>query len=102
MGAAVMRLWLKFRKAGLPAVMGAMMAAGSASGAHPCASCHPQKVAGYAATQMAHSLGVPGRELAGKFFHAPSKTQFTIQMSHGRMIQRMDRNGVTSEYPVAY
>ncbi|HEV2349928.1 MAG TPA: multiheme c-type cytochrome [Terriglobia bacterium] len=93
----------KSRNASLAAALAAMvMAAWPAWSAHPCAECHPKEVAGYAATQMAHSLGHPGSEPSGKYFHAPSKTQFTIQVSHGRMIQRMERGGVTSEYPVAY
>ncbi len=91
------------RKARLPAALAAMMAtAWPAWGGHPCAECHAKEVAGFAATQMGQSLGHPGREPSGKYFHAPSKTQFTIQVNHGQMIQRMERDGVTSEYPVAY
>lgn len=99
----IMRMRLKPRNASLPATLAMIaMAAWPALGAHPCAECHPKEVAGYAATQMAHSLGHPGSEPSGKYFHATSKTQFTIQVSHGRMVQGMARGGVTSEYPVAY
>lgn len=69
---------------------------------HPCAQCHPQEVAGYATTQMAHSLGHPTPQPSGKYFHALSKSQFTIECNNSRMVQRMERDGVTSEYPVAY
>lgn len=70
--------------------------------AHPCASCHPKEVAGYAATPMGHSLGRSAHEPSGEYFHAPSKTRFTIQTGRDGMVQRMEREGVTSEYKVAY
>jgi len=69
---------------------------------HPCAQCHPKEVAGYAATQMAHSLGRPAPQPSGKYFHPLSKTQFTIESNSSRMVQRMERDGITSEYQVAY
>jgi hypothetical protein len=51
---------------------------------------------------MAHSLGRPARAHSGTYFHALSKTHFTIQAGPGGMVQRMEREGVTSEYKVAY
>jgi len=74
------------RMARLPAALAAMMVAWPAWGAHPCAECHAKEVAGFSATQMGQSLGRPGREPSGKYFHAPSKTQFTIQVNHGQMV----------------
>jgi len=68
---------------------------------HPCAQCHPREVAGYAATQMAHSLGPP-REPSGKFTHSVSNTHFSIKSSDSRMVQQLERNGVAAEYTVAY
>ena len=69
---------------------------------HPCAKCHAKEVAGYTATQMAHSLGRPTPQPSGKFFHSLSKTQFTIDSNNSSMIQRMEREGVNSGYQVAY
>src|SRR5579862_3317420 len=98
-----MRSRFKSRSVVLPCALAAMaVAAWPAWGAHPCAECHAKEVAGYASTQMAHSLGRPGREPPANYFHEPSRTQFTIQASHGQMIQGMERGGVTSAYPVAY
>jgi Cytochrome c554 and c-prime/Tetratricopeptide repeat len=69
---------------------------------HPCAPCHPKEVAGYAATQMAHSLGPATLQPSGKFTHAASKTQFTIESIDARMIQRLERNGVSGEHQPLY
>ncbi|HLW79472.1 MAG TPA: multiheme c-type cytochrome, partial [Terriglobia bacterium] len=89
--------------AGIEAVMAAgVCMAQPAQAAHPCAACHPAEVAGYAATQMAHSLGRPASEPAGKFTHAPSKTQFWIVSRDSKMVQGLERNGVKGEYDVAY
>ncbi len=69
---------------------------------HPCAQCHPQEVAGYAATQMAHSLGPTTSEPSGKFTHAASNTRFTIESSGSQMVQRLERNGVSGEHRPVY
>jgi tetratricopeptide (TPR) repeat protein len=70
--------------------------------AHPCAPCHPKEVAGYAGTQMAHSLGPTKLQPSGKFTHAASKTCFTIESSGAGMIQRLERNGVSGEHQPLY
>jgi len=70
--------------------------------AHPCAQCHPKEVAGYAATQMGRSLGPTTPEPPGNFVHAASKTRFTIESSDSRMIQRLERNGVSGQHEAAY
>ncbi|HEV2494738.1 MAG TPA: multiheme c-type cytochrome [Terriglobia bacterium] len=69
---------------------------------HPCAQCHPKEVAGYAKTQMAHSLGPATRVPSGKFTHAVSKTQFTIESDGSRMVQRVERGGVKGDYKIDY
>jgi hypothetical protein len=51
---------------------------------------------------MAHSLGVPTREPSGNFVHVASNTQFSIESTGSRMVQRISRNGVSAEYDVAY
>ena len=63
----------------------------------PCAQCHPKEVAGYAATQMAHSLGRPARAPSGKFIHSGSNTRFSIESSNSRMVQRLERNGIAAD-----
>lgn len=91
------------RKASVPATLAIILATvvpGRCD--HPCAQCHPQEVEGYAATQMAHTLERPTPQPSGTYFHALSKSQFNIESNGSRMIQRMERDGVTSEYPVAY
>jgi len=84
------------------AVLAAAVTALPAWCGHPCAPCHPKEVAGYAATQMAHSLGPTTLQPPGKFTHAASKTHFTIESSDARMIQRLERNGVSGEHQAIY
>jgi Cytochrome c554 and c-prime len=69
---------------------------------NPCAVCHPKEVAGFAATQMGHSLGLPTPVPAGKFFHAPSNSEFSIKFDKAGMIQTMARDGQTVEYRPAF
>ena len=78
------------------------LAALPAWSAHPCAQCHPKEVAGYAATQMAHSLGPTTPKPPGNFTHPASKTRFTIESSDSGMIQRLERNGASGEHQALY
>ncbi|MGH7070982.1 MAG: hypothetical protein ACREFO_13365, partial [Acetobacteraceae bacterium] len=57
---------------------------------------------GYLRTPMAHSMGSPDRGPGGSFDAAASGTRFTIRPGDGRMIQSIERDGFTSQYPVAY
>ena len=68
----------------------------------PCARCHPKEVQGFLATPMAHSMGWPGRGPSGTFYHSLSATRFTIRSSPGHMTQRMERDGLASQYSIAY
>jgi tetratricopeptide (TPR) repeat protein len=70
--------------------------------AHPCESCHPNEVAGYARSPMSNSLRRAAREPEGAFTAAASATHFTIHSSSNGSLQRMERNGQASEYPVAF
>ena len=67
-----------------------------------CASCHPKETAGYATTQMAHSLGAVSTEPAGEFVHAASKTRFSVEADSGGMVQRLKREGFSGAYHPAY
>lgn len=99
---------LKFRGlqgAALSIALAAICAAGAmnpAAGVHRCAQCHAREVAGFLPTPMAHSMGPPDRGTSGTFDHAFSGTRFTIRSGGGMMTQTIERNGVTSDYPVAY
>ena len=69
---------------------------------HPCIACHPREVAGYSATQMAHSLGAPTRVTSATFKHALSNTVFSVQSTRSGMVQRIERNGLQAEYKIPY
>src|SRR5579863_651854 len=69
---------------------------------HVCAQCHPKEVAGYARTQMAHSLGPATRVPAGRFTHAASGTHFFIESRASGMTQALERGGVKGDYKIAY
>jgi len=68
----------------------------------PCARCHPREVQGFLATPMANSMGPPGRGTSGTFYHSESGTRFTIRASADHMTQRMERDGLASQYSIAY
>ncbi|MGO8789200.1 MAG: multiheme c-type cytochrome [Terriglobia bacterium] len=70
--------------------------------AHPCAQCHPREVAGYAATAMAHSLGLPKPEPPGRFVQAKSGSKFSVTSTQIRMVQRVERGESTEEYQATY
>ncbi len=89
-------------KAGIPVALAVALAALPAWCVHPCAQCHPKEVTGFAATQMGRSFGLPPRQPSGKFTHSLSKTQFSIETTDSRMVQRLERGGLAGEYEVAY
>ena len=80
----------------------AILCALPAFSAHPCAGCHSKEVQGFLATPMGRSMGPPGRGPSGTFYHSISGTRFSIRSSAGRMTQRMEREGLTSQYSIAY
>jgi hypothetical protein len=71
-----------------------------------CAQCHPAETAGYAQTQMAHSLSGITREPPGSFTHAVSNTHFSVEVTASkeglRMVQRLERDGFSGSYVPAY
>ena len=84
------------------AMLAAAAAARLASGVIPCAECHPKEVAGFEATPMGRSLGVPPRVPAGKFDHDASGSRFKVEWDGVRMIQHVERGGVHAEYEMSY
>ncbi len=87
---------------GLGALFAVLMAVVPVSSAIPCAQCHPKEVAGYSATPMAHSLGPPSREPSGTVAHRESNTHFEVESNGSHMRQRIEQNGITAEYQIAY
>src|SRR5438270_6582799 len=92
-----------FKKVRLLAATGlVIVCAFPAFSGQPCAGCHPKEVQGFLATPMAHSMGPPGRGPSGTFYHSVSGTRFTIRSSTNHMTQRMERDGLASQYSIAY
>jgi Cytochrome c554 and c-prime len=73
-----------------------------ASPGEKCVRCHPQEVAGYAATQMAHSLSSPWSVPSGSFVHAASGTHFTTEVKGSQILQKIERNGFSAQYVPQY
>lgn len=69
---------------------------------HVCARCHPLETAGFEASPMARSLTSPGQQPEGTFVHAVSNTRFTVSFDHGRMLQSVERSGVSGTYRPAF
>jgi hypothetical protein len=69
---------------------------------HPCASCHPKEVAGYARTPMGMSLRSPIAEPDGSLEHARSGTRFLIRSNRSGLFQRMQHDGENSDYRIDY
>lgn len=68
---------------------------------HPCESCHPKEVQGYARSSMARSLRRAGTEPSGTFTTSDG-TKFTIHAERGTTWQRMERAGERVEYSAGY
>lgn len=97
-----MRLRSGFKKGRLLAAASFIACAFPAFSAQPCAGCHPKEVQGFSTTPMANSMGPPSRGPSGAFYHSLSGTRFTIRSSADHMIQRMERDGLSSQYSIAY
>ena len=98
-----MRARLGFEKSRLLAATSlVIVSAFPAFSGQPCARCHPKEVQGFLATPMGRSMGPPGRGPSATFYHSLSGTRFTIRSSTDRMTQRMERDGLSSQYSIAY
>lgn len=73
-----------------------------ALGQNPCASCHPNEVAGYAASGMARSVGRPTNHPEGSVQHGISASRFVIDQSESGMRHRMLRSGRTVEHDIPF
>lgn len=97
---------LKLATTAFAALFLGLVAVQPARGDLPCARCHPAETAGYAGTQMAHSLTAVTREPPGGFTHPASKTHFSVEITGSSadwtMVQRLDRGGLSGDYVPAY
>jgi hypothetical protein len=73
-----------------------------AAPANRCAPCHPAQVRGFAKTGMGQSLSRQAIQPDGKFVHSASGTKFSVRTGDDGMHQRISRDGLSGEYPVAY
>ncbi|HEY7303446.1 MAG TPA: hypothetical protein VH601_05005 [Bryobacteraceae bacterium] len=70
--------------------------------AHPCASCHPKEVEGFAKTAMAHSISLAGSQPEGVFEHTFSGTRFAIANDASGVRQSLERQGESETLHVQY
>src|SRR5579863_5920592 len=68
----------------------------------PCSRCHPRETAVYQATPMALSSGSSAAVPPGQFVHDSSGTEFKIEITPAGIVQRLSRNGDTSQYSIGY
>ena len=74
----------------------------SIAAAHPCESCHPKQVKGFAQTGMGRSLRTPAAEPGGSLIHEQSKTTFLVGSNRTGLYQRMTHAGQNSDYRIGY
>src|SRR5579884_621190 len=98
-----MRRRPRLQRRRLPAIASLVIACAlPAFSEQPCARCHPKEVQGFLATPMGQSMGPPGRGPSGTYYHSLSGTRFMVHSSAGHMTQRMERDGLASQYSIAY
>ena len=68
----------------------------------PCVACHPKEVQGYLETGMGRSLSRSYTQPGGTFSHEFSESRFTVATTEQGMLQRVERDGLTSEQPVEF
>ena len=67
-----------------------------------CIACHPNEVAGFARSAMAHSLTETAALPTGSFEHVFSGTRFSVRTSAAGIVQELERGGESSTQQVAY
>ena len=67
-----------------------------------CSVCHPKEVKNYLKTGMGRSITTPGNQLSGGFEHPLTGSRFSVVSTDEGMTQRVERNGLSAEYPVEY
>src|SRR5579884_1936605 len=79
-----------------------LLLCGAAPASHPCAQCHSREVTGYEATAMAHALSRPTELPSVRFTHAVSKTKFAVHWDNGRLVQSIERDGISAQHDMAW
>jgi len=81
---------------------GFLLAASAAGAELPCAGCHPSEVTAFQSSPKGRSLGAASIFTEGQVAHKLSDSVLTVAR-HGDVLQhRVERHGVSAEYPVAY
>ncbi len=76
------------------------LAAGSISAQEKCLPCHEAEVKAFAQTGMGRSIAQSELPTVS-FQHKPSHSSMAVQFRGGQMYHRVERNGLTAEYPIA-
>ncbi len=76
--------------------------AGHIPAASPCLPCHETQVLGYQKSAMAHSFAKSVQQPSGSFTHDESGSRFAVTAGDGAGRISLDRDGLTSTYPIAF
>lgn len=70
--------------------------------AEPCGRCHPTEVAQFRRSPMGQSVGAPSVFTEARIVHKLSGSTLTVKRQGSVLEHRLERHGVSAEYPVAY
>ncbi len=73
-----------------------------ARAAEPCAKCHPAEVAQFRRSPMGQSVGAPSVFTDARIVHKLSGSTLTVRRQGSVLEHKLERQGVSAEYPVAY
>lgn len=68
----------------------------------PCAKCHPAEVAQFRRSPMGQSVGAPSVFTEARIVHKLSGSTLTVRRQGSVLEHKLEHNGVSAEYPVAY
>ncbi len=74
----------------------------AAAGREPCARCHPKQAESFAGSPMGRSVSAPHSGEAAVFTHSASGSRFAVRFEGQTLLQRLERHGIVSEYPIAF
>lgn len=75
---------------------------GPARAQQACAGCHPSEVAAFERSPKGHSLDAPAVFTGGRVIQKLSDSTLTAFVRDGVLQHRLERRGLSAEYPVAY
>ena len=91
----------RLRQVGLAAIL-ILPCTGGQAAESPCAACHPKQVEAYMETGMGRSLSRSYDQPDDSFSHTLSGSRFTVASGTEGMLQRVDRDGWSSEQRVEF